>query len=194
MFISHKKGLKLDGRNPTLLYGYGGFNISLTPAFSPSNLVWMEMGGVYAVPNLRGGGEYGEDWHKAGTKLQQAERLRRLHRGGRVSDRATRYTSTPKLAIAAACNGGLLVGACLTQRPDLFGAAPAGRRRHGHAALPQVHDRLGLDRRLRLVRQRRASSRRSSSTRPCTTSSPARSYPPTLITTADHDDRVVPAH
>ena len=88
MFITHKKGLKLDGNNPTLLYGYGGFNISLTPAFSRrATSCWLEMGGVYAVANLRGGGEYGEEWHQAGTKLEEAERLRRLHRRGRVADR-----------------------------------------------------------------------------------------------------------
>ena len=86
MFITHKKGVKLDGSNPTLLYGYGGFDVSLTPGFSVANLVWMEMGGVFAVPNLRGGGEYGEDWHEAG-RTQEAERLRRLHRGRRVADR-----------------------------------------------------------------------------------------------------------
>ena len=122
MFISHKAGLALDGRHPTYLYGYGGFNISQTPAFSVSNLVWMEMGGVYALANLRGGGEYGKAWHEAGHAAQQAERLRRLHRRRRVADRRTATPARPELAIGGRSNGGLLVGACLTQRPDLFGA------------------------------------------------------------------------
>ena len=107
MFLSHKKGLKRDGSNPTLLYGYGGFNISLTPAFSPAILAWMEMGGLYAMPNLRGGGEYGEDWHQAGHEAQEAERLRRLHRRGRVADRATSTRRRPswrsRAAPTAAC-------------------------------------------------------------------------------------------
>jgi len=118
----HRKDLVKDGSHPTYLYGYGGFNISLTPSFNPSNLVWLEMGGIYAVPNLRGGGEYGETWHQAGMLenkqnvfndfIAAAEFL--IHEG---------YTSTPKLAIAGGSNGGLLTGAVLTQRPDLIGAA-----------------------------------------------------------------------
>ena len=172
MFLSHKKGHDVDGDTPTLLYGYGGFNIPLTPSFSPVNLVWMEMGGLYAVPNLRGGGEYGEEWHKAGTKLNKqnvfddfiaaAEYL--IEEG---------YTKTPRLAIEGRSNGGLLVGACLTQRPDLYGADPAGRRRARHAAVPHLHDRLGLDRRLRLVREPRRVRGPATPTRPITTSSRA---------------------
>ncbi|MHC5543229.1 prolyl oligopeptidase family serine peptidase, partial [Singulisphaera rosea] len=118
MFISHKKGLALDGKNPTLLYGYGGFNIALTPAFSASTLVWMEMGGVFAQPNLRGGGEYGEEWHKAGTKAKKQNVFDDFIAAAEWLIEH-KYTSTPKLAISGGSNGGLLVGACLTQRPSL---------------------------------------------------------------------------
>ena len=192
MFISYKKGLKKDGQAPAFLYGYGGFNIALTPTFSVSNLVWMEMGGVFAVPNLRGGGEYGEDWHSAGTK----------HKKQNVFDDfiaaaewliAKNYTSTPKLAIGGGANGGLLVGACLTQRPDLFGAAlPAVGvldmlRFHkftiGHA---WVDDYGSSDNASEFPALFKYSPLHSIKLGTC--------YPPTLITTADHDDRVVPAH
>jgi prolyl oligopeptidase len=122
MFITSKKGIELNGQNLTYLYGYGGFGVSLTPAFSISNLVWMEMGGVYAQPNLRGGGEYGEDWHQAGTKGKKQNVFDDFIAAGEWLI-ANKYTSTPKLAIGGGSNGGLLVGACLTQRPDLFGAA-----------------------------------------------------------------------
>ena len=121
MFLSHKKGLKRDGSNPTLLYGYGGFNISLTPSFSPPVLAWMEMGGLYALPNLRGGGEYGEEWHQGGTKLKKQNVFDDFIAAAEWLI-ANRYTTTPKLAISGGSNGGLLVGACLTQRPELFGA------------------------------------------------------------------------
>ena len=121
MFITHKRGLPLNGRNPTLLYGYGGFNISLTPSFSVPNLVWMEMGGVYAMPNLRGGGEYGEAWHQSGTKLTKQNVFDDFIAAAEWLI-ANRYTARDKLAISGGSNGGLLVGACMTQRPDLFGA------------------------------------------------------------------------
>ncbi|HEX8183534.1 MAG TPA: prolyl oligopeptidase family serine peptidase, partial [Blastocatellia bacterium] len=121
MFITHKKGIKLDGNNPTLLYGYGGFNASQTPGFSVGNLVWMEMGGVYAVANLRGGGEYGEEWHNAGTKLQKQNVFDDFIAAAEWLIN-NKYTSSPKLAIHGGSNGGLLVGAVMTQRPELFGA------------------------------------------------------------------------
>jgi len=192
MFVTHRKGLKLDGNNPTLLYGYGGFNISLTPTFSVGNLVWMEMGGVYAVPNLRGGGEYGEDWHQAGTKLRKQNvfddfiaSAEWLVRNG--------YSTPRKLAIQGGSNGGLLVGACMTQRPDLFGAC-----------LPAV----GVLDMLRFHKFTIGWAWRSDygssedepefkallAYSPYHNLRPGTAYPPTLVTTADHDDRVVPAH
>ncbi|MEO1498891.1 MAG: prolyl oligopeptidase family serine peptidase, partial [Planctomycetota bacterium] len=121
MFITHKKGVERNGQNPTLLYGYGGFSISLTPGFSVGNLVWLEMGGIYAVPNLRGGGEYGEDWHVAGTKTQKQNVFDDFIAAAEyLIDNS--YTASDQLAIMGGSNGGLLVGACMTQRPDLFAA------------------------------------------------------------------------
>src|SRR5438105_10289021 len=122
MFLTYKKGLKLDGQNPTLLYAYGGFDISLTPSFSVPNLVWLEMGGIYAQPNLRGGGEYGEEWHLAGAKARKQNVFDDFISAAEWLI-AQRYTSPAKLAIQGGSNGGLLVGACMTQRPELFGAA-----------------------------------------------------------------------
>ena len=192
MFISHKKGIKLDGKNPTYLYGYGGFNISLTPTFSPLNVVWMEMGGVHAVPNLRGGGEYGEEWHKAGTKLSKQNVFDDFIAAAEyLIDK--KYTSTPKLAIAGGSNGGLLVGACLTQRPELYGAAlPAV----GVMDMLRFHkftigwawiDDFGSSDNPAEFAALKAYS-------PLHNIKPGTSYPPTLVTTADHDDRVFPAH
>ena len=192
MFITYKKGLKLDGTNPTLLYGYGGFDINLTPAFSVANLVWLEMGGVYAVPNLRGGGEYGEDWHQAGMKLKKQNVFDDFIAAAQwLIDQ--KYTSTPKLAINGASNGGLLIGACLTQRPDLFGAA-----------LPDV----GVMDMLRFNKftigwawmsdygspDDPAEFKALYAYSPLHNVKAGTHYPPTLITTGDHDDRVVPAH
>src|SRR5207249_12083137 len=121
MFLAHKKGLKLDGNNPTLMYGYGGFNISLTPSFAISTLVWMEMGGVYAQPNIRGGGEYGKDWHQAAVKHKRQAAYDDFIAASEWLI-AKKYTRPEKLAIQGGSNGGLLVGACVTQRPDLYGA------------------------------------------------------------------------
>jgi prolyl oligopeptidase len=192
MFITHKKGLKLDGSNPTYLYGYGGFNIPLTPAFSVGNLVWMEMGGVYAQPSLRGGSEYGEEWHKAGMKAKKQNVFNDFIAAAEWLI-ANKYTSTPKLSIGGGSNGGLLVGAALTQRPDLFGAA-----------VPQV----GVMDMLRFQKftigwawvSDYGSSDNAEDFKvlyaysPLHNIKPGTSYPPTLITTADHDDRVWPGH
>lgn len=192
MFISHKRGLERNGANPTVLYGYGGFDISLTPAFSPAILVWMEMGGIYAVPNLRGGGEYGEEWHLAGTKAHKQNVFDDFIAAGEYLI-ASKYTSTPKLAIHGGSNGGLLVGAALTQRPDLFGAA-----------LPAVGVLDMLRFQKFTIGWAWASDYGSSDDpeqfktlyaySPLHHVHPGTSYPPTLITTSDHDDRVVPAH
>jgi prolyl oligopeptidase len=192
MFIVHKKGIKLDGANATLLYGYGGFDISLTPNFSIGRAIWLEMGGVYALANLRGGGEYGAEWHLAGTKLRKqnvfddfiacAEWLQK-----------EQYTSPKKLAIMGGSNGGLLVGACMTQRPELYGAA-----------LPAV----GVMDMLRFHRftigwawksdygssEDAAEFKAIYAYSPLHHLKPGTRYPATMVTTADHDDRVVPAH
>ncbi|MEL6381876.1 MAG: prolyl oligopeptidase family serine peptidase [Cyanobacteria bacterium J06626_18] len=192
MFITYKKGLTLDGQNPTLLYGYGGFSISLTPGFSVSNLVWLEMGGVYAVPNLRGGGEYGEAWHLAGTKLNKQNVFDDFI-GAAEWLIANQYTNSSRLAIMGGSNGGLLIGACMTQRHDLFGAA-----------LPAV----GVMDMLRFNQftigwawesdygspQNEAEFQALRAYSPLHNLTSGKSYPATLITTADHDDRVVPAH
>ncbi len=192
MFIVHKKGLKLDGDNPTLLYGYGGFNASMTPYFSISRAVWMEMGGVFALANIRGGGEYGTVWHEGGM----------LHNKQNCFDDFiaaaqwlidNKYTCSKKLAIQGGSNGGTLVGACMTQRPDLFGACLpavgvmdmlrfnkftigwAWTSDYGSPEAPEDFKVLYAYSPLHNLK-------------------PGTAYPPTFITTADHDDRVVPCH
>jgi prolyl oligopeptidase len=192
MFLTYKKGIKLDGQNPVLLYAYGGFDISLTPNFSVPNVVWLEMGGVYAQPNLRGGGEYGEEWHQAGMKLKKQNVFDDfIAAAGWLI--ANKYTSPYKLAIRGGSNGGLLIGACVTQRPDLFGVA-----------LPEV----GVMDMLRFhkftIGWAWTSDYGSSDDptefkalyaySPLHNLKPGTKYPPTLIATSDHDDRVVPGH
>jgi prolyl oligopeptidase len=192
MFITHRKGLELNGANPTLLYGYGGFNIPMTPQFSVSRLNWMEMGGVFAVANLRGGGEYGEDWHQAGTKLKKQNVFDDFIAAAEWLIK-NRYTRTEKLAIQGGSNGGLLVGACMTQRPDLFGAClPAVGvmdmlRFHKFTAGRFWVDDYGSADQPDEFRAIFAYS-------PYHNLKPDVKYPATLITTADTDDRVVPAH
>ena len=192
MFISHRKGLKLDGSNPTLLYGYGGFNSSQTPGFSVPNLVWMEMGGVYAVANLRGGGEYGKQWHEAGTKTKKQNVFDDFIAAGEwlVSNK---YTQPAKLAVAGGSNGGLLVGAVVNQRPDLFGAAlPAVgvmdmlRFHKFTIGWAWVSDYGSPDN----AEEFKALYAYS----PYHNLKPGTKYPAILVTTADHDDRVVPSH
>ena len=192
MFLTAKKGLERNGENPVLLYGYGGFSISLSPSFSVSNLVWLEMGGVFAVANLRGGGEYGEAWHEAGIKTSKQTVFDDFISAAEWLI-GEEYTKAEKLAIAGGSNGGLLVGACITQRPDLFGAAlPAvgvmdmlrfnqftiGWAWESDYGSPQNEDEF----------------KALYAYSPLHNLKPGTAYPPTMITTADHDDRVVPAH
>ncbi len=192
MFLSYKKGLKLDAQNPTLLYAYGGFNVAETPVFRPALVEWMEMGGVYALANIRGGSEYGEAWHQAGMRAKKQNVFDDFIAAAEWLI-ANKYTSTPKLAIYGGSNGGLLIGAVLNQRPDLFGAAmPAvgvmdmlrfqnfgfGTQwvgEYGSSANPEDFKVLRAYSPLHNIRK-------------------GMEYPPTLITTSDHDDRVMPGH
>ena len=192
MFITRKKTTKLDGTNPTLLYAYGGFAISLTPSFSVARVSWLEMGGIFAIPNLRGGGEYGEDWHKAGTKLQKQNVFDDFIAAAEWLI-ANKYTSQKKLAIQGGSNGGLLVGACMTQRPELFGAClPAVGvmdmlRFHKFTAGRFWVDDFGSADNADEFKALYAYS-------PYHNLKPNTKYPATLVTTADTDDRVVPGH
>ncbi len=192
MFLAHKKGLKKDGNNPTLLYGYGGFSIPQTPAFSVSRLAWMEMGGILAVANLRGGGEYGEDWHQGGTKLKKQNVFDDFIAAAEYLI-ANKFTQPSKLAIQGGSNGGLLVGACMTQRPELFGAClPAVGvmdmlRFHKFTAGRFWVDDFGSADNPDEFKALLAYS-------PYHNIKPGKKYPATLVTTADTDDRVVPGH
>jgi prolyl oligopeptidase len=193
MFIVHKKGIELNGKNPTWLYAYGGFSISLTPGFSTSRIVWLENGGVYAQPNLRGGGEYGEKWHQAGTKLNKQNVFDDFIAAGEYLIKE-KYTSSQYLAIAGGSNGGLLVGATMTQRPDLakvafpaVGVMDMLRYHKFTAGAGWAYDYGTADDSKEMFEYLKTYS-------PVHALKPGTSYPATLVTTADHDDRVVPAH
>jgi prolyl oligopeptidase len=192
MFLTHRRGLARDGSNPAYLYGYGGFNINMTPFFSVANLVWLEMGGVLAVPCLRGGAEYGEEWHQAGMLDRKQNVFDDFIAAAEYLIREG-YTATPRLAIGGGSNGGLLVGAVMTQRPDLFGAVlPAVgvldmlRFHKFTIGWAWVTEYGSADSAQHFPFLRRYS--------PYHNLAPGTSYPPTLVTTADHDDRVVPGH
>ncbi|MEM9671013.1 MAG: prolyl oligopeptidase family serine peptidase [Bacteroidota bacterium] len=193
MFIVHRKGMEMDGQNPTYLYAYGGFNISLTPSFSVVRLYWLENGGVFAMPNLRGGGEYGEAWHEAGMQMNKQNVFDDFIASAKYL-KDNQYTSTEKLAIAGGSNGGLLVGATMTQRPDLCQVAlPAVGvmdmlRYHQFTAGAGWAPDYGIaDSSKAMFEYLRAYS-------PLHNIEEGVAYPATLVTTADHDDRVVPAH
>jgi prolyl oligopeptidase len=192
MFITYKKGLKLDGNNPVLMYGYGGFNIALTPGFSISNAFFLEQGGVFVEVNLRGGSEYGEEWHKEGM-LQNKQNVFNDFIAAAQFLIDKKYTNPSKLAMRGGSNGGLLVGAVMTQRPDLF-----------KVAIPQVGVMDMLRYHLFTIGWAWATEYGRSDKKedfenlikysPLQNLKPGVKYPATLITTADHDDRVVPAH
>ena len=193
MIITHKKGIELNGKNPTILYGYGGFNISLNPSFSITNAVWMEQGGVYAVPNLRGGGEYGKEWHKAGTQMQKQNVFDDFIAAAEYLI-AENYTSSEFLAIRGGSNGGLLVGATMTQRPDLMSVAlPAVgvldmlRYHTFTAGAGWAYDYGTSEQSQEMFEYLKGYS-------PVHNVKNGVEYPATLVTTGDHDDRVVPAH
>jgi len=193
MIITHKKGVELNGKNPTILYGYGGFNISLNPNFSITNAVWMEQGGVYAVPNLRGGGEYGKEWHKAGTQLQKQNVFDDFIAAAEYLIE-NKYTSSDYLAIRGGSNGGLLVGATMTQRPDLMRVAlPAVgvldmlRYHTFTAGAGWAYDYGTAEQSKEMFDYLKGYS-------PVHNVKTGTSYPATMVTTGDHDDRVVPAH
>lgn len=193
MIITHKKGLKLNGENPTILYGYGGFNISLTPGFNIANAVWMEQGGIYAVPNLRGGGEYGKEWHDAGTQMKKQNVFDDFIAAAEYLIEK-KYTSSDYLAIRGGSNGGLLVGATMTQRPDLMKVAlPAVgvldmlRYHTFTAGAGWAYDYGTAEQSKEMFEYLKGYS-------PVHNVKLGTHYPATLITTGDHDDRVVPAH
>lgn len=193
MIITHKKGIDLNGKNPTILYGYGGFNISLNPGFSVTRAVWMEQGGIYAVPNLRGGGEYGKDWHKAGTQLQKQNVFDDFIAAAEYLIKE-KYTSSDYLAISGGSNGGLLVGATMTQRPELMRVAlPAVgvldmlRYHTFTAGAGWAYDYGTAEQSKEMFEYLKGYS-------PVHNVKEGVEYPATIVTTGDHDDRVVPAH
>ena len=193
MIVTHKKGLQLNGKNPTILYGYGGFNVSLTPSFSIANAVWLEMGGIYAVANMRGGGEYGKKWHDAGTKMQKQNVFDDFIAAGEYLI-TQKYTSSDFLAIRGGSNGGLLVGAVMTQRPDLMKVAlPAVgvldmlRYHTFTAGAGWAYDYGTAEDSKEMFNYLKGYS-------PVHNVKSGVKYPATLVTTGDHDDRVVPAH
>jgi len=192
MFITMRRGVKLNGESPTILYGYGGFNISITPSFSPTTAVWLEMGGIYAVANIRGGGEYGESWHHSGMLGKKQNVFDDFIAAAEYLIKE-KYTSASKLGIEGYSNGGLLVGACETQRPDLFGAVYAGagvmdmlRYQKFSAGVGWVPEYGSSDDSTAFQWLIKYSPVQNVRAGTC--------YPPTIITTADHDDRVVPSH
>lgn len=193
MIITHKKGLELNGKNPTILYGYGGFNISLNPSFSTANAVWMEQGGVYAVPNLRGGGEYGKEWHKAGTQMQKQNVFDDFIAAAEyLID--NKYTNSKRLAISGRSNGGLLVGATMTQRPELMAVALPGvgvldmlRYHTFTAGAGWAYDYGTAEDNKEMFEYLLNYS-------PVHNVKENTEYPATMVLTGDHDDRVVPAH
>jgi len=193
MFITHKKGIKLDGNNPTILYGYGGFDISILPSFSIGNIILYENGGIYAVANIRGGGEYGKKWHEAGTKLKKQNVFDDFISAGEYLI-ANNYTSKEKLAIEGRSNGGLLVGACMQQRPDLFKVAIPGvgvmdmLRYHKFTIGKFWAGDYGTS------EESEEQFRNLLGYSPVHNIKAGTAYPATLVITADHDDRVVPAH
>ncbi len=193
MIITHKKGTKLNGKNPTILYGYGGFNVSLTPSFSISNAIWMENGGVYAVANLRGGGEYGKKWHDAGTKMQKQNVFDDFIAAAEYLI-AKKYTSSDFLAIRGGSNGGLLVGATMTQRPDLMKVAlPAV----GVMDMLRYHtftSGAGWAFDYGTSQDSKEMFEYIKGYSPVNNVKKGTQYPATMVTTGDHDDRVVPAH
>ena len=193
MIITHKKGIEFNGKNPTILYGYGGFNISLNPSFSVTRAVWMEQGGIYAVPNLRGGGEYGKEWHKAGTQLQKQNVFDDFIAAAEFLIE-NNYTSSDYLAISGGSNGGLLVGATMTQRPDLMRVAiPAVgvldmlRYHTFTAGAGWAYDYGTAEQSEEMFNYLKGYS-------PVHNVKEGVEYPATIVTTGDHDDRVVPAH
>ena len=193
MMITYKKGIEMNGKNPTLLYGYGGFNVSLTPSFSVTNAIWLELGGIYAVPNLRGGGEYGKEWHDAGTQMKKQNVFDDFIAAAEYLQ-SNNYTSKEYLGVYGGSNGGLLVGAVMTQRPDLMQVAiPAVgvldmlRYHTFTAGAGWAYDYGTANDSEEMFNYLLGYS-------PVHNVKEGTSYPATMVTTGDHDDRVVPAH